>query len=229
MRYHNTGYGNVMTQHVTITFDYGNAMEGARRPPCRSPCRSSPRRFTPGAGAHSAMFDNVTQASLWNRAQLYGRRSREKLPTFNDAKVAGPTTRQRDGAKLSPYVSRHSTGVLFSDPDGSTAPEHMATWLGSLGYGYDPDRGAIPLNAPEAPKARRERPATAGQSAAPAVEPKRTDPAEAEAFARFGKAPAFRKAFTAGGKLRKGWRLEKGVPCWAEAVDQIRSQGVIRF
>lgn len=176
------------------------------------------------------MFDNVTQASLWNRAQLYGRRSREKLATFNDAKLGGRTTRKGDGAKLSPYVSRHSVGVLFSDPDGSTSPERMATWLGSLGYGYDPERGAVPLNPPPEPKRERATRAPREQSApVKSAAPKGDDSAVAEAFARFGKAPAFRKAFTAAGKLRKGWRLEKGVPCWAETTDAIRSQGVVRF
>jgi hypothetical protein len=176
------------------------------------------------------MFDNVTQASLWNRAQLYGRRSREKLATFNDAKLGGRTTRKGDGAKLSPYVSRHSVGVLFSDPDGTTAPEQVGTWLGSLGYGYDPDLGAVPLNPPPAPKRERATSAQREQSAPAAATPKGQDSAVAEAFARFGKAPAFRKAFTAAGKLRKGWELGAGgIPCWSEATDAIRTQGVVRF
>jgi hypothetical protein len=210
------------------------------------------------------MIDNATQGGLWDRAQLYGARSREKLATFNDARLTGLThygrkhagIAQRDAVEAlalglraifsgcfqdaaahmarcerrahegirafesAPYVRRRSIGVVFSHPDGSTPVEKMGAWLASLGFGYDPELGATRLDRPEPKQAPVPRTMTAGSkpaAAAPAKPSTIADSAIAEAFSRFGKAPAFRRAFTARGQLRKGWTLVNGAPTWVEA------------
>jgi hypothetical protein len=177
------------------------------------------------------MFSNPTQAAQWTKAEVFGGRSREKLATFNDAKLAGPTHAIRFGrvCKLSAYVSRRSIGVVFSDPDGSTSVEQMGAWLASMGLGYDAALGAVPAAEPAATPVPRTMNAEPAAPAKPAKLDDGETQAIAKAYARFGQAPAFRRAFTAAGKLRKGWILINGAPCWSEAVSDIRSQGLVRF
>lgn len=84
----------------------------------------------------------------------------------------------------------------------SAPPAPVAAALAALREARRAERRAPKPRAPKAPKV-----------AAPA-EPAAPLTPEAEAFARFGRIPAFAQAFTRRGALKAGWSLVRGVPCW---------------
>jgi len=147
--------------------------------------------------------DNASQQGLWERAAKFGHASRSGKLGFNSRRLSA-----------NPRVSFGDAGPDRISTAAHEVAAQMNSFLGPLGLMYGPD-GAMrapsqtPVPVPQK-LVRLERSAPAPAMREPVV----TQDAVAMAFQRFGKAPIFKQAFTAGGKLRKGWTLVNGAPTW---------------
>lgn len=132
--------------------------------------------------------------NLWDKAWLYGQARKDNKIGFNAQRI-----------------SASSRMNFATEGSQATAVEQMQAFAESIGAAYHPEMGIVRGGVPGvlAPK-----PAKASKPAAD-KDPGEASDQIAQAFATFRNSKSFKQAFTTHGRLRKGWRLVRGIPTWA--------------
>ena len=127
--------------------------------------------------------------NLWDKAWLYGQARKDGKIGFNAQRVSA------------------SSRMNFATEGKETPVEQMQAFAASVGAAYHPElgivRGAVPAALTPKPTRKVER------------DDGEASDQIAQAFAVFGKSKSFKQAFTGKGRLRKGWKLVRGIPTWA--------------